>query len=219
NLVTRSRFDGAEASVLTSTSQHGDGTEYAGNFVTGFVSGRTYFMLSGGYQRHDPVLASDREFANFQKSYDFSTRTEVHNTSLAAPSGRLDVLSLNPADVRPPGCSSNLCKPTGNNQWANFVEPDDLYNEAAATYADTPSRRYDFYAAAGNQLSSTTAVVLEVLYMNRNSDRQLSPVAFLADSPISRFSLYNPLGADIGDYRRRMIELGPRQYVDNVDML
>ena len=219
NLVTRSRFDGTEASVLTSTSQHGDGTEYAASFVSGFVTGKTYFVVSGGYQRHDSVLASDREFAKFQRSYDFSARTETRNTSLAAPGGRLDVLSLNPADVRPPGCSSNVCKPTGNGEWANFVEPDDRYNEAAASYVYTPSRRYDVFVSAGNQLSDTTSVVLEVLYMDRNSDRQLSPVAFSADSPISRFSLYNPLGADIGDYRRRMTELGPRQYVDNVGML
>jgi iron complex outermembrane recepter protein len=219
NLVTRSRFDGAEASLLTSTSQHGDGTEYAASFVTGFVTGKTYFMVSGGYQRHDPVLASDREFANFQKSYDFSTRTEVRNTSLAAPSGRLDVLSLNPAGTRPPGCSSNACKPTGNGEWADFVEPDDLYNEATASYVYTPSRRTNVFFSAGNQLSDTSSVVLEALYMDRNSDRQLSPVAFSADSPISRFSLYNPLGADIGDYRRRMTELGPRQYIDNVGTL
>jgi iron complex outermembrane receptor protein len=219
NLITRSRFDGAEASLLTSTSQHGDGTEYAASFVTGFVTGKTYFMLSGGYQRHDPVLAGDREFANFQRSYDFATRTETRNTSLAAPGGRLDVLSLIPAGIRPPGCASNVCKPTGNGQWADFVEPDDLYNEATATYVYTPSRRYDVFFSAGNQLSDTTAVVLEVLYMDRNSDRQLSPAAFSADSPISRFSLYNPLGADIGDYRRRMTELGPRQYIDDVGMV
>jgi outer membrane receptor protein involved in Fe transport len=219
NLVTRSRFDGAEASLLTSTSQHGDGTEYAASFVTGFVTGKTYFVFSGSYQRHDPVLAGDREFANVQKSYDFASRTEVRNTSLAAPGGRLDALSLDPADARPPGCSSNACKPTGGGGWTDFVEPNDRYNEATASYVYTPSRRYNVVFSAGNQLTDATAVVLEGLYMDRNSDRQLSPVAFSADSPISRFSLYNPLGADIGDYRRRMTELGPRQYVDNVGML
>jgi iron complex outermembrane recepter protein len=219
NLVTRTRFDGAEASLLTSTSQHGDGTEYAASMATGFVTGKTYFVFSGGYQRHDPVLATDREFAKFQRSYDFSTRTEARNTSPAATSGRLDVRSLDPAGSPPPGCSSNLCKPIGNGEWADFVEPDDRYNEATSTYVYTPSRRYSVYFATGNQLSDTTSVVLETVYMDRNSDRQLSPVAFSADSPISRFSLYNPLGADIGDYRRRMTELGPRQYVDNVEML
>src|SRR5262249_48553554 len=55
-----------------------------------------------------------------------------------------------------------------------------------------------------------------VSYLHRNSDRQLSPAAFEADQPISKDSLYNPLGGDLLDYRRRMTELGPREFVDTV---
>jgi iron complex outermembrane receptor protein len=221
NLVTRSHFDGAEVSLLTSTSQRGDGTEYAASFVTGFATDdkHTFCVISGSYQRHDPVFAGDRAFSTFQRSYDFSTRTETRNTSLAAPSGRLDVLSLGAGGMQPPGCTSSLCKRTSDGGWADFVEPSDLYNEATASYVYTPSKRYNVFLAGGNRLTNHTAVLLEVLYQYRNSDRQLSPVAFSADSPISQFNLYNPLGADIGDYRRRMVELGPRQYIDHVGML
>jgi iron complex outermembrane receptor protein len=221
NLVTRAHFDGAETSLLTSTSQHGDGTEYAASFVTGFATDdkRTFCVISGSYQRHDPVFASDRAFSTFQRSYDFSTRTETRNTSPAAPGGRLDVLALGAGGMQPPGCSSNLCKPTGDGGWTDFVEPGDLYNEAAASYVYTPSKRYNVFLAGGNRLTNHMAVLLEVLYQYRNSDRQLSPVAFSADSPISQFSMYNPLGADIGDYRRRMTELGPRQFYDHIGML
>jgi iron complex outermembrane recepter protein len=221
NLVTRAHFDGAEASLLTSTSQHGDGTEYAASFVTGFATDdkHTFCVISGAYQRHDPVFASERAFSTFQRSYDFSTRTETRNTSLAAPSGRLDVLSLGAGGMQPPGCTSNTCKPTGDGGWTDFVEPGDLYNEATASYVYTPSKRYNVFLAGGNRLTNHMAVLLEVLYQYRNSDRQLSPVAFAADSPISQFNLYNPLGADIGDYRRRMVELGPRRFIDHVGML
>jgi outer membrane receptor protein involved in Fe transport len=220
NLVTRTEFDGTDASLLTSTSQRGDGTEYAASFVTGFTTNdkRTYCVISGGYQTHASVLAGDRAFSTFQRSYDFATRTETRTTSLAAPSGRLDVLSLGAGGMQPPGCTSNLCKPTADGGWADFVEPGDLYNEAAASYVYTPSTRYNVFLAGGNRLTEHVAVLLEVLYMHRNSDRQLSPVAFSADSPISQFSIYNPLGADIGDYRRRMTELGPRRWLDNVGM-
>ena len=62
-------------------------------------------------------------------------------------------------------------------------------------------------------------MILELLYLHRNSDRQLSPVAFQADSPISKDSIYNPLGGDILDFRRRMTEFGPRQYLDQITML
>jgi iron complex outermembrane recepter protein len=70
NLVTRAHFDGAEASLLTSTSQRGDGTEYAASFVTGFATDdkHTFCVISGSYQRHDPVFASDRAFSTFQRS-------------------------------------------------------------------------------------------------------------------------------------------------------
>jgi iron complex outermembrane receptor protein len=220
NLVTRTAFEGTDVSLLTSTSQRGDGTEYAADFVTGFTTNdkRTYCVISGGYQTHASVLAGDRAFSTFQRSYDFATRTETRNTSLAAPSGRLDVLSLGAGGMQPPGCTSNLCKPTGDGAWTDFVEPGDLYNEAAASYVYTPSTRYNVFLAGGNRLTDHIAVLLEVLYMHRNSDRQLSPVAFAADSPISQFSIYNPLGADVGDYRRRMTELGPRRYLDDVGM-
>jgi len=218
NVVTRTRFDGAEASLLTSTSQRGDGTEYAASFATGFITGTTYFVVAGGFQEHSAVFASDRAFSTFQRSYDFSTRRETRNTSLAAPGGRLDVLSLGAGDIRPPGCISNVCKPIGDGGWTDFVEPGDLYNEAASSYVYTPSRRYSVFFSGGNRLTDHTSVLLEAMYMDRNSDRRLSPVAFSADSPISRFSIYNPLGVDIGDYRRRMTELGPRQQVDNVGM-
>lgn len=221
NLITRPQFDGTDVSLSTSTSQRGDGTEYDASFVTGLTTNdkRTYLVVSGGYQRHDPVFAGDRAFSTFQKSYDFASKTETRNASLAAPSGRLDVSSIGAGGIHPPGCASDVCKPDSNGGWTDFVAPGDLYNEAAANYLYTPSSRYSVFASAGNRINDNTALLLEVLYLHRNSDRQLSPVAFVADSPISKDSMYNPLGGDILDYRRRISELGPRQYIDDIDMI
>ncbi|HEU4730917.1 MAG TPA: TonB-dependent receptor [Kofleriaceae bacterium] len=222
NLITRPRFDGTDVSLLTSTSQRGDGTEYDASFVTGFTTSdkRTYLVLSGGYQRHDPVFAGDRGFSTFQDSYDFASRTEARNASLAAPGGRLDVSSIGvagmPGGVHPPGCGSEVCKPDGNGGWADFAAPRDLYNDAAANYLYTPSSRYNVFASAGNRLGDNAALFLELLYLHRKSDRRLSPVAFTADAPISKDSLYNPFGGDILDYRRRFVELGPRQFIDDI---
>src|SRR6185295_12452275 len=113
NLVTRPQYDGADVSLLTSTSQHGDGIEYDASFVTGFTTSdkRTYLVLSGGYQRHDPVYAGDRAFSRFQDSYDFTARTARRIASLAAPSGRLDASSIGAGGMQPPGCASSICKP------------------------------------------------------------------------------------------------------------
>jgi len=220
NLITRPQFDGTDVSLLTSTSQRGDGTEYDANFVTGFTTNdkRTYLVVSAGYQRHDPVFAGDRAFSSFQNSYDFATRTETRNASLAAPGGRLDASSIGAGGSAPPGCASGVCKPNGAGGWNDFTAPGDLYNDAAANYLYTPSSRENIFATAGNRITDNTALLVEVLYLHRDSSRQLSPVAFVADSPISKDSLYNPLGGDILDYRRRITELGPRQYLDDVRM-
>jgi iron complex outermembrane recepter protein len=221
NLITRPQFDGTDVSLLTSTSQHGDGTEYDASFVTGFTTAdkSTYLVVSGGYQRHDPVFASARAFSSFQDSYDFASKTVTRNASLAAPSGRLDVSSIGPGGMLPPGCTSDACKPTGNGGWTEFVAPGDLYNEASENYVYTPSTRYNVFATAGNRINDHTAVLLELLYLHRDSSRELSPVAFVADTPISKDSMYNPLGGDLLDYRRRITELGPRQYLDTVSTI
>jgi outer membrane receptor protein involved in Fe transport len=221
NLITRPQFDGTDVSMLTSTSQHGDGTEYAGNFVTGFTTANkhTYLVVSGGYQRHEPVFAGDRAFSNFQNSYDFASRTVTRNASLAVPDGRIDASLLGPGATHPPGCASDACRPNASGSWSDFVAARDSYNEAPENYIYTPSSRYDVFATAGNKLNDRAAMLLEVSYLHRNSDRQLSPVPFTADSTISKDSMYNPFGADVLDYRRRMTELGPRQYVDQVSTL
>lgn len=220
NLITRSRFDGLDVSLLTSTSQRGDGTEYDGSFATGFTTDdkRTYLVLSGGYQRHDAVFAGDRAFSAFQTSYDFASRTQTRNASLATPGGRVDATSIGAGGIHPPGCASDACKPDGNGGWTDFVAPRDAYDEVAANYLYTPSSRYNVFATAGNRINDSAALFVELLYLHRNSDRQLSPVAFVADTPISKDSLYNPLGGDLLDYRRRLSELGPRQYIDDVSM-
>ncbi|HEU4732979.1 MAG TPA: TonB-dependent receptor [Kofleriaceae bacterium] len=224
NLITRPRFDGAEASLLTSTSQRGDGTEYDASLVTGFTSSdkRTYLVLSGGYQQHDPVFAGDRGFSSFQDSYDFASRTETRNASLVAPAGRLDVSSIGvggvPSGVHLPGCASDVCKSDGAGGWADFSAPRDAYNEAAQNYLYTPSSRYNVFATASNRLNDNVALFIEALYLHRDSSRELSPVAFVADSPISKDSIYNPFGGDILDFRRRLTDLGPRHYSDDVAM-
>src|SRR5262245_21284548 len=118
--------------------------------------------------------------------------------------------------MHPPGCASEVCKPTEDGGWTDFVAPRDLYNEAPTGYVYTPSSRQNLFATAGNRLGEHSAWVVELLYLSRKTHRQLSPVAFVADSPISKDAIYNPLGGDIVDYQRRITELGPRQCLDDL---
>ena len=220
NIITRPQYDGVDVAVLTSTTQHADGTEYDASFVTGFTSGDkdTYLVVSGGYQHHDPIFASERTFSNVQRSFDFATHKESRTLSLSGLDGRLDTTSLGPGATQPAGCTSTLCKPDGKGGFTNFL-PGDLYNEAANDYVYTPSTRYNVFATGGNRINSHASLFIEALYQHRDSSRELSPVPFDANAVISKDSIYNPFGGDIGDFRRRIPEAGDRQFLDKVSTL
>ncbi|HET9627818.1 MAG TPA: TonB-dependent receptor [Kofleriaceae bacterium] len=220
NLITRPQYDGVDVTLLTSTTQHGDGSEIDGSFVTGFTTDDkdTYLVVSGGYQHHEPVFAGDRHFSAVQRSFDFATGKETHTLSLTGPSGRLDTTSLGPGGLQPQGCTSTVCKPDGHGGFTNFGTGD-LYNDAANDYVYTPSTRYNVFATGGNRLNDHMTLFVEALYQHRDSSRQLSPVPFDANAVISKDSIYNPLGGDIGDYRLRLTQAGDRQFIDNVSTI
>ena len=219
NVITRRQFDGGEVSFLTSTTQRGDGGELDASIVQGYTSDDRdeYAVVSAGYQRHGAERASDRAFSSVQKTYDFTTKTETPVYSLAGPSGRVDASATSAGAIAIPGCASGICKPSGGG-WTDFTQ-DDRYDEAATTYLYTPSDRYNLFATGGWRQTPHRAFFTEVLYQQRDSDRQLSPVPFIANSPISKDSIYNPFGVDLLDYRRRLTELGPRMYHDSLGIM
>jgi iron complex outermembrane recepter protein len=224
NLVTRSVFEGFEASLFTGTSPRGDGTEYELSAITGFATddGRNNFVVSAGFQSHSAVVAGDRAFSTYERSYDFATRTEFRGGSTATAAGRLDASSIDtigtgvPDGLAIPGCRSGLCKPDGAGGWTNFTEPDDLYNFAADNYLYTPSTRFNLFVTSNRKLGDRSAIFFEGHYLHRSSDRRLSAAPFVADFKISKHSLYNPFGGDVLDYRRRLDPVGPRRYLDDV---
>lgn len=210
NVITRPQFDGTDVTLLGGMSEHGDGAEYDASAVTGFTTEdrHTFFVISAGFQGHQSVFAGDRHFSQDYRSYDFATQTEHHYLSLATPNGRLD-----PNGHAVPGCTSTACMPDGNGGFTNFSGG---YNDAAENYLYTPSTRYNAFATAGRKISPRTELWIEALYLHRDSSRELSPVPWIANAPISKDSIYNPLGFDVTDYRRRITELGGRDFIDEV---
>ncbi|HEY0193923.1 MAG TPA: hypothetical protein VGC42_22555, partial [Kofleriaceae bacterium] len=162
------------------------------------------------------MFARDRAFAEFQDSYDYATRTSHHYLSPVTPDGRLDVTSLGPGGMAPAGCTSSLRQPTSAGGWTN-ADPANRYNEASANYLYTPSARWTVFATGGNRINDQVSLFVEGLYLHRDSARTFDSVPFDGQVPISKDSLYNPTGADILDYRRRLTDLAPRSYADEIN--
>jgi iron complex outermembrane recepter protein len=227
NIITRSRFEGTEASLYTGRARRGDGFSLDASVITGHRTEAPggHVVFSAGVQRQEPVFAGDRAFSRFDKVFDFRTRRESTSGSTATPGGRIDQRSIDvDGDGNPDGfnlCGAGVaaCTPDGRGGFRPFVAPADLYNFAAVNFLYTPSSRFNAFSAGSYPIRPHVSGFFESSYLHRDSDQELAPTPFLADVPISRDSIFNPFGGDVFDYRRRLEEFGPRGSQQSVDTL
>jgi outer membrane receptor protein involved in Fe transport len=225
NIITRSDFEGTEAALYTGGTQRGDGLVYDASFVTGYnaENKKGNVLFSAGVQRQEPVFAGDRGFSSHDKTYDFATSTEVRGGSTATPDGRINAKAVDTnADGKADtidlcGATEQFCTNNGVGGYRPFVAPDDLYNFQPINYLYTPSARYNVYSAGTYTLTPRVSTFFEASYMNRRSDQQLAPEPFSNTVPISKDSMYNPLGGDILGYQRRLEEFGPRRSLQSIN--
>ncbi len=225
NIITRSDFTGTEVALYTGGAGHGDGFTYDGSFITGYTSQdkKGNVVFSAGIQSQDPVMAGDRSFSNRLRSWDYTNHVETTGNITTAPSGYLNAKAgiANPAGGKPVprnicGIGVDFCASDGMGGFRPFTDAD-LYNPQPDNYLYTPSSRYNVYSAGTYKLAPVASTFFEASYLNRTSDQRLAPTPFTSAAPISKDSLYNPIGSDVLDYQRRLSEFGPRQSYQNID--
>ena len=224
NVITRSDFDGTEATAYSGSSNHGDGTDYDLSLVTGQTSKRGNVTLAVGYQRQGEVMSGDRTWAHDVRVYDYETGTTVLSGSSAVPGGRLNSDNAGEPLVVP-GCTSRYCTADGSGGFRDFVSPTedsfgDNYNFQPINYLFTPSSRVNLFSTGHYDLTTELKSFCEVSYNKRMSEQQLAEEPLftgLYGTPISANNIYNPFGADVYDYNRRLTEFGPRTFKQNVD--
>jgi iron complex outermembrane receptor protein len=225
NIITRSDFDGTEAAIYTGGTSHGDGFVYDASFVTGYASENKNgsIIFSAGVQRQKPVFAGDRGFSSYDMTYDFANHAEIRGGSTATPGGRINTSAIDTnGDGKPDtlelcGAGVQYCTVNGQGGFRPFVTPDDLYNFQPVNYLYTPSGRYNLYSAGSYKLRREVSTFFEGSYMNRKSDQQLASEPFSNAVTISKDSMYNPLGASVLGYQRRLDEFGPRRSVQSIN--
>jgi len=77
--------------------------------------------------------------------------------------------------------------------------------------------RYNVYSTGAYKLRPEIGTFYEASYQNRTSDQQLAPEVFTNAVPISKNSMYNPLGVDVLGYARRLEEFGPRTSAESTN--
>jgi iron complex outermembrane receptor protein len=227
NIITRTDFDGTEATIYTGGSQKGDGFTYDASVVIGHNADnkKGNIMFSAGLQQQRPVMAGDRKFSEFDKDFNFGMKTEILGGSPSAPGGRLNTFAIDTngdgrvtaADAHPDLCGAQYCTSNGMGGLRPFINPDDNYNFQPVNYLYTPSARYNVFSAGNYKFVPEITGFFEASYLNRTSDQQLAATPFASAAPISKDSIYNPYGYTVFGYNRRLLEFGPRKFLQNVD--
>ncbi len=238
NIITRQDFEGTEVSVYTGTSGHGDGTNYDLSVVTGHSSKKGNVMFAVGYTEQKPVFAGTRDFSKATFSYNFDPTTPAGSDppfggltqggSTSPPGGRITAKDSMGNPVNIPGCSNSAtggkCIANPDGTFRNFVGPDknglnDNYNFQPENYLFTPSQKVNLFSSGHYEIAKGVNIFYEASYNNRRSTQQIAAEPLTTElfgTTISADSMYNPFGADIPTYHRRLVEFGDRTFKQDI---
>ncbi len=233
NIITRTDFDGVELATYYGESGEGDGEIIDINMTVGMSAERGNMLISVGYYDQDDIFAGDRDFSFFDKSYDWD-----------ANDGSFSELG---SSAPPEGHIIDRLGQTGNQAWQDLVaqyddccyfnDPStgwrpfeftgtsdigtgDYYNYQPINYLLTPQTRYNIYGAGRYELAPAISTFAEVSYLNRESDQLLAPTPLFTISEgitVDANNFYNPFGRDFIDVRRRFLEAGGRNFLQDID--
>ena len=247
NIITRSNFDGFQATVHQGTFDEGDGTTQEYNLSWGAVGETTQAFITMGYARQDGVFAGERELSATPVAFAPPTLGGSGGT----PQGRfifLDPRGDVDGDGEPDVIDITLDSTAVNNgtqlptydpnnpggaDFHNFATAD-RFNFQPFNYLITPNRRVNVFGKAHNDLTENIGFTFTGSFTNRKSNSQAAPnPLFFGSDAGSGFYMdnvfipanhpFNPFGIDLDGgsnlitIGRRPLEAGPRQFAQNVD--
>lgn len=236
NIITRTDFEGVEINAFTGQAGESDGEIVDINITVGVANDRGNMIISAGFYEQDPIMAGARAFSFFDKSYDWDVNDGSFNElgSSAPPQGSVQEWNADPGNaawqaltgVGGP-CESTFCYNDPSVGWRDMsfdgtsdIGTGDLYNYQPVNYLLTPQKRFNIYGAGRYEISESVSAFVESHYLSRQSDQLLAPTPIFIiseDIVYSANSVYNPFGRDFIDVRRRMLEAGQRNFLQDID--
>jgi iron complex outermembrane recepter protein len=223
NIITRTNFDGAEASVYMGSYTKGDGFQEAYDFTIGADSDRWNAVVGLSYTKNDPVFAGDRE----------QSEVPVFGGGQIQSGGAFGSGSPPFARLRGTGIATNARLREGEDgRQASDFRPwvsstfdgsgsSDRYNFAPVNYLVQPIERFSLYTQGSVRITDRINASVQAVYVKRDSDQQLAEVPATMDTtnangPQWNFAptagnVFNPFGTNLTGAFMRMIAVGPRK--------
>lgn len=200
NVITRSRFDGAEASVQYGQYTDGDGGETIYSATFGTSNDRGGITISAEFLENDPVFAGDRFFSAFG------------NAGPDYPGSGFSPVSQNGSWYNEALDQWVTLRPGGNPaNAADYVPHTASFNANSnqQMMVQTGLERKSVFANINYDLTDRVVFNSDILYNKRATDQQIAGYPYQSaafGTPLSGDSVFNPIGEDI-DFRRRLWEV------------
>ena len=205
NVITRSRFEGAEANFYVGQYDEDDGDRKVYDFTIGSTSERGSVTMSVQYSKEDPVWAKDRDFSAFG------------NAGPQFPGSGFSAVSQNGSWFGP-------CGAGGANTWCTLIRGQDpllissYRPHVAADNANsnlqmmnqTGVERRSVFVSGQYDVFDNVKFRADVLYNERTTLQQVAGYPFQAavfGTPLSGDSVFNPTSGDLINIRRRLWEV------------
>jgi len=208
NIITDSAFNGLEASAKFGMTGKGDGEEYLMDLTWGVSNDRGSLVASVSYQDNKPSPLVDRVPCPLSGS----SETECSGSSSTA-GGRAVYTDGNGDLVR-----INFNNEPGGKTWAPYDRSIHGYNYNVNFNAVNPIKRLSFSTFGHYNIMDEVRFFGELLYTNRRSTQPTSPNT-LSNFTIAANHSTNPTGEDLLVERRRLVELGPRIFNQEINTL
>ena len=171
NIHTRQNFDGLTVSAKVGDSSRNDGQEYSGYVNWGAKLDHGAVFLSVSYVKDEAVLASNRALTQVSLTGGLANLS----TPTASPQG-LYVLPGFSTAAKPITQNAGVTVATGPSSYHVAALPGDYFNTDSQGVDDMgPSERYGVYGRITNELTSSIALSVDVLYNRRISSQVFSP--------------------------------------------
>lgn len=215
NIITRSNFNGVEASGYAGKFTQGDGQAQTYSMTFGARNDKGSVTLVAEYSKNDPVWASDRWFSEFPST----TRHPTAGWTAVSQWGAFKIPGL-------PCNTVSASSPLGRctlNAGGNYTNPadwhgtngaggtSDLTNSNEEMMLQTQLERRTVFASANYNITDNLQFRTDLLYNHRDTLQQvagypLQLTTFAQGNPtsnaLSSASYYNPFGVNIQGYRR-----------------
>lgn len=235
NVITRAGTEGLEFEVYRGVAGAGDGETLDISVTAGLKSEKGSVLFSAGYHNQAPVWTGDRPFSTEDKTYDWEKNDGTYATSgsSATPEGHIIDRTGEPGNAAWQAVAAAAGEDAGdyhldpNAGWRPFNwagnssdGSGDLYNYQPENYLYTPQTRYTTFLSGTYEFAPDADGFFEVSYTNRRSDQKLAPTPLFTIGEglsVSSTNIYNEFGRDFYDVRRRFVEAGNRNFLQDIN--